>query len=185
MKRSTVTAKEIRSIREQCATQFKHELIRLSLTVEQELANFRYILHDRVENRKYTAIVLPTSFDYFEYRLNVGKKGIDMLIVGRHNAAVPIHVLSLETITKYAPLDAPSPEQLRMTRKRNSREDANLLLSKYILNFESAKEELAQMTPRSQQRYKLRRAEYLKPKVGRPLTSIKTDKKARKEPVLS
>ncbi|GCE04239.1 hypothetical protein [Dictyobacter aurantiacus] len=163
------TARQIRSQRDRVARQFEQELIRLGVVVERRLSNYRYIVRDLIEHKVYRAIVLVTSFDYYEYRLNVGQKRIDMLIVQRHNAVVPVTVISLEQVMKVAPLDAPTLHREHALRRNH--EEANLLLSKYILNFESAFEELAKMNPRTKQRYDRRRELYLKSKQGRPWAS--------------
>lgn len=162
-----LTARDIKLQRERIALQFEQERIRLDLSIVRPLPNFRYIVCD--QGREYTAIVLPCSFDYYEYRLNVGKQRVDMLIVARHNAVVPVTVASLEQVTLYAPLDA--PELARDESKRRNGEEAKLLLSKHILNFESARAELARMTPRTKQRYDRKRETYLKKRVGRPWAS--------------
>lgn len=166
---NTPTAKQIRPARETVARQFEQEMIRLGFTIERVLPNYRFVLQDRVEKKTHRAIVLPCSFDYYEYRLNVGKRRVDMLIVARHNAVVPVEVICLETVTKYAALD--SPNLVRTDGKRRSTEEANLLLSKYILNFESAHEEIAKMTTRTRIRYDQRREMYLKARRGRPWAS--------------
>jgi hypothetical protein len=161
------SVRDIKREREQIALQFEQQRLRLDLTIVRSLSNYKYIVSDR--GKQYRALVLPCSFDYYEYRLNVGKQRVEMLIVSRHNAVVPVVVVSLEQIMLYEPLAA--PDLGREQRKKNDQEDAQLLLSKYILNFESAHEELAKMTPRSRQRYRRKKERYLKKRIGRPWAS--------------
>src|SRR5579884_271490 len=91
------TASDIRQDRERVAIQFEQQLVRLNLEIVRTLPNFKYIVRDG--RQEYTAIVLPTSWDYYEFRLNVGKRRVDMLIVARHNAVVPVAVCALADVT--------------------------------------------------------------------------------------
>lgn len=168
----TSTTRAIRLAREQVAYQFHQEAIRLHLEVEEPLGNYRYRVYDKHTGKQYIAMILPCSFDYYEFRLNTGKKRkapIEMLIVGHHNAVVPIPVCVLSQVRVYEPLEAPLLH--RKERKRRNHEESLLLLSKLILNFESAYDELEEMTLRSKQRYLAMRREYLKPRVGRAMGS--------------
>jgi hypothetical protein len=164
------TQKDVAAERAALAYQFEQEVIRLQVRIEERYTNFRYTLFDlRTGNTIGLAILLPSTFDYYEFRLNVTKVKYDMLIVARHNAVVPVQVLDLETVYNYAALEAPT--LTRPGAKQRSKEEANLLLSKYILNFESATEELSTMDIRTRQRYVVKRNEYLKARRGRPWSS--------------
>jgi len=164
------TASSIADIRKRAAYQFELEQVRLGFAVVQCLTNYRYVVRDQETGRDYTAMVLPCSFDFYEYRLNRGKRRIDMLIVARHNAVVPVRVLSLENVTSYAPLAEPAAIE-REQRARRNHEETALLVSKLLLNFESAWQELKAMPVRTRQRYVERCNTYLSPKIGRPWAS--------------
>jgi hypothetical protein len=163
------TVRDMREIRQRAAYQFELEAIRLGFTVLKRLTNYRYIVRDQDTSRELTAMVLPCSFDFYEFRLNRNKQRIDLLIVSRHNAVVPVRVVALEQVTSYAPLDTPALE--RPDRKRRNHEETMLLVSKLLLNFESARDELAAMPARTRQRYLERCEHYLKPRMGRPWAS--------------
>src|SRR5260221_852513 len=150
-KLSIVTAEQLKPQRVGIAYQFELESIRLGFTVEKPLTNYRYIVRDNKSGDQYTAMILPTTFDFYTFRLNRGQCRIDLLIVERHNAAVPIRVISLSQVTSYAPLDVPAIE--REERKRRNHEESMLLVSKLLLNFESAWAELENMPPRTRQYY--------------------------------
>ena len=166
---TTPTTRTIKEVREQLARQFEIESIRLGYVVEQRLTNFRYLVTDSMSGKRYKAVVLPTSFDFYEFRLNSGKARFDLLIVEKHNAAVPVRVLSLTLVTSYEPLVVPCIE--RSNRQRRSREEMQLLLSKLLLNFESAWDEVEHMSHRHRQRFLQLRDDYLKPRIGRPWAS--------------
>jgi hypothetical protein len=164
-----LTAEHIKDARKRIAYQFELEAERLNFAVARRLTNYRYIVHDLLKGGTYTAMVLRSSFDFYEFRLNRGKRRVDLLIVERHNAVVPVRVVSLSQIKDYPPLDV--PEIARTRAKRRNPEEANLLLSKLILNFESAEEEIRKMDPRTQQRYHKRKQAYLSARIGRPWAS--------------
>jgi hypothetical protein len=164
------TVRTIKDIRQQASYQFELESIRLGFTVVRKLTNYRYVVRDEQTGNDYNAVILPASFDFYEFRLNLGRRRIDMLIVQRHNAVVPIRVVSLEHVTSFAPLAEP-PAIERNQRHRRNHEESMLLVSKLLLNFESAHEALEHMPERTRQRYLERRREYLKPRIGRPWAS--------------
>jgi hypothetical protein len=164
------TTRLLKSAREETAYQFEQEIVRLAFTVQEKLRNYRYIVTDNRTHKQYTAMVLPTSFDYYEFHLNRGKRRVDLLIVRRHNAVVPIAVLSLSQVQLFEPLAV--PDLGREESKRRNHEEANLLLSELLLNFESAWEEVnEQMSDRQRQRYQRRVKEYSRGRIGRPWAS--------------
>lgn len=168
---SYTTVRLMQERRQELAYQFELEAIRLGFTVVKRLPNYRYVLQDQQDRADYRAVILPTSFDFYETRLNCskGQRAFDLLIVERHNAVVPLRVLSLSQVTCYAPLHV--PDLGPRGAKPHTHEEKCLLLSKLLLNFESARDELAAMTPRSRQRYARLTATYLQPHVGRPWAS--------------
>ncbi len=169
-KRAATTTRHLHDAREQAAYQFELLADRIGLAVTRKLPNYRYIVHDEQEGQDYTAIVLPASFDFYEFRLHKGQRRADLLIVQRHNAAVPLRVMCLEDVTVYAPLDLPTGIE-RPDRKRRNQEEVRLLVSKLLLNFESAQAELAQMRPRTRQWYEALASHYLRGRIGRPWAS--------------
>ncbi len=158
-----------RQQREQAAYQFELQASKLYLAVRKRLANYRYVVKDELKGVELTAIVLACSFDFYEYRLNRGKQRVDLLVVQRHNAVVPLRVISLDASSEYEP--GSSPALVRTGAKRPNHEETMLLVSKLVLGIEEAKEELAAMPIRTRQRYLQRRDEYLRPRVGRPWAS--------------
>jgi hypothetical protein len=137
--------------------------------INQRLTNYRYILHDHVHSCERTAIVLVSSWQFYEVRLHRSQKGVDLLIVERHNAVVPCAVLELSTDKEYRPGTAPKIE--REDRKKPNREEANLFVSKLLIGSTGAYDELKDMPPRTQQRYIERRDAMLTAKIGRPWAS--------------
>ena len=181
MPTDTATQKSIRAERTRLARTFELECIRLKFAIVAVLPNFCYRVVDQRTNQEYEALILRSSFDFFEFRLNRARLPDNtLLIVGRHNAVVPVRVASLSQVYLYEPLEVPTLE--RSNAKRRNTEEVNLLLSKYILEFESAYDELAQMDARTRRRYDRRRETYLKAKRGRPwLAADKKQKRKKKD----
>src|SRR5258706_11145824 len=158
-----------RQKREEAAYQFELQADKLYLSVHQRLTNYRYVIQDETKGKELTAMVLCNSWDFYEYRLNRGKQRIDLLIVQRHNAVVPLPVLSLEASREYTPGNV--PELGRANAKKPNHEETMLLASKLLLGIEGGEAELQKLSPRSQQRYKQRCRQYLRPRTGRPWAS--------------
>lgn len=142
---------------------------RFGMEVRERLTNYRYVLHDLTYQKDLTAMVLAESFDFYEYRLNKGAKRVDLVICQRHNAALPIRVLELETGDMYTP--GAIPPIARPQRVKRNREESRLFVSMLLAGIDGAYEDLRAMPERTRQRYLAMRDEYLKPKVGRPWAS--------------
>jgi hypothetical protein len=156
--------------RKQVMYQFELQLDKIGgLEIKQRLTNYRYVLHDAIHNCQRTAIVLSNSWQFYEVRLHRTRKGIDLLIVARHNAVVPCAVLELETGIEHRPGSIPQIE--REDRKQPNHEEANLFVSKLLLGLSGAYDDLRKMPARTQARYIQRRNQLLTPKVGRPWAS--------------
>lgn len=158
-----------RQQREEAAYQFELQADKLYLAISKRLSNYRYVIQDEAKGRELTAMVLCSSWDFYEYRLNRGKQRIDLLVVQRHNAVVPLPVLSLETSREYTP--GTVPDIGRAHAKKPNHEETMLLVSKLLLGLDGVEAELAQLSLRSQQRYKQRCKAYLRPRQGRPWAS--------------
>jgi hypothetical protein len=158
-----------RQKREEAAYQFELQADKLYLAVSKRLSNYRYVIQDEAKGQELTAMVLCSSWDFYEYRLNRGKQRIDLLVVQRHNAVVPLPVLSLQTSREYTP--GTVPDIGRAHAKKPNHEESMLLVSKLLLGLDGVEAELAKLSPRSQQRYKQRCKAYLRPRVGRPWAS--------------
>jgi len=155
--------------REMAAYQFELQANRLYLSVVRKLPGYTYVVTDETTSQERTALVLATSWDFYEYRLHRGHQRADLLIVQRHNAVVPLPVISLDTGKEYTP--GAEPDIKRSAAKRPNHEETMLLVSKLLLGVDGVEAELAKMSPRSRQRYWQRCRHYLRPRVGRPWVS--------------
>ena len=158
-----------RQKREAAAYQFELQANKLYLSICRRLPNYRYTIQDETKPGELTALVLASTWDYYEYRLNRGKHRIDLLIVQHHNAVVPLPVISLDTGKEYTP--GAVPEIRRANAKRPNREETLLLVSKLLLGLDGVEQELGRMPALTRQRYLQRCKTYLQPRPGRPWAS--------------
>ena len=150
------------------AHQFELQMPKYPLKILDRLTNYRYRMFDEKLEKEELATTLAHSFDFYEYRMNL-RGGIDLIVCQKHNAALPIWCLELETAMLYEP--GTSPELERLGRKRRTQDEQRLFISQLILGVDVAHEELGKLDPRTQQRYLLLRQKYLKTKPGRPWVS--------------
>lgn len=165
----SVSSNNVHRTRENVAYQFELQIKRLQFSILDTMRNYRYKLYDERHVREVTAMVLPESFDFYRLRINRSAVRVDMLIVQRHNAMLPIRCVSMEESHEYAAFSL--PRWKRDNVQRRNTEEANLFVSRLIIGHKSAYNELNAMPLRTQQRYLEKRDMYLRPKVGRPLAS--------------
>lgn len=163
------TTNDVRKLREQVAYEFELQSARLQFSIVATLRNYRYKLFDERHMREVVAIVLPESFDYYRLRLNHGQHRVDLVIVQRHNAMLPIRCVSMEESHEYAAHSL--PRWTRPNAKRRNSEEVNLFVSQLLLGVKKAYAELERMPLRTRQRYLRQRNQYLRPRVGRPWAS--------------
>jgi hypothetical protein len=163
-----------RQKRQAVMRQFELQLARFPvLELLERLTNYRYRfkLHDHARSLDVLATVLATSFDFYQYRLNLHQQGVELVICQRHDAVLPVYVLELETATMYQPGTSPDIERPREQRKKRNQEEVRVFISQLLVGVESAYAELWKMPPRTRQHYLALRAAYLRPRVGRPWAS--------------
>ena len=83
--------------------QFELQYPKYPLQILERLTNFRYRMFEQERKMEMLATVLASSFDFYEHRLNLSKYGFSLIICQRHNAAVPLFVLELDTGMLYEP----------------------------------------------------------------------------------
>lgn len=160
-----------RARRQAVMQQFELQLPKFPLEIIARQTNFRYLLRDLEHGgQELKATVLERSWDFYEFRLNALKQQFDMLIVQRHDCAVPVPVLELDSATLYRAGTPPALPERPGRRKRNATE-VKVLISQLIIGVDAALAELETMPERTRRRYLAERAKFLKPKRGRPWAS--------------
>lgn len=160
-----------KSLREQASYQFRVQSERLGYSILKRLAPYKMQVKDMQDfySKPMTAVILPTSFDYYTYRLHRSKP-FDLLIVQRHNAIVPVDVVDMLSSKRYFP-GTNIDDLMRANRKRRNTDEKALLLSQIITGTPAGQTALASMSLRMRQRYLKEAKIYLGGRIGRPFTS--------------
>jgi hypothetical protein len=159
-----------RARRQAVMQQFELQLPKFPLEIIARQTNFRYLLRDLERALELRATVLERSWDFYEFRLNTLKQQFDLLIVQRHDCAVPVAALELDGATLFRAGTPPALPERPGRRKRNATE-VKVLISQLIIGVDAALAELETMPERTRRRYLAERAKFLKPKRGRPWAS--------------
>lgn len=162
--------------------QFELQMPKYPLKILERLTNFRYRMYEEERKVEMLATVLASSFDFYEHRLNLSKHGFSLIVCQKHNAAVPLFTLELDTGMLYEPGATPdkapdrrpdkTPEDKKEAkRKRRTSDEQKIFISKIIIGSVAGMKELEDMPDRTRQYYLVLREQYLQPKVGRPWAS--------------
>ena len=160
--------------------QFELQYPKYPLQILGRLTNFRYRIFEEVRQVEMLATTLASSWDFYEHRLNLAKHGFRLIICQKHNAAVPLFVLELDTQVFYEPGAVPdkAPDRALIKvsdketkRKRRTPDEMKIFVSQIIIGASAGMAELHAMPDRTRQYYLQLREQYLQPKVGRPWAS--------------
>src|SRR5437879_9123332 len=102
--------------------QFELQMPKYPLKILERLTNFRYRMFEQERNQEMLATVLATSWDFYEHRLNLSKHGFSIIVCQKHNAAVPLFVLELDTGMLYEPGAVPDKAPDRALIKAPAKE---------------------------------------------------------------
>src|SRR6267378_7235388 len=100
--------------------QFELQYPKYPIQILDRLTNFRYRIFDEDRQIEMLATVLTSSFDFYEHRLNLAKHGFSLIVCQKHNAAVPLFTLELDTQHMYKPGAVPNKREGR--KRRNADE---------------------------------------------------------------
>jgi len=157
--------------------QFELQMPKYPLRIIERLTNFRYRMFEEDRGIEMLATVLASSFDFYEHRLNLSKHGFSLIICQKHNSAVPLFTLELDSGMLYEPGAVPDKAPDRTLhkaggqRKRRTPDEMKIFISQIIIGAQSGMSELEDMPDRTRQRYLQLREQFLQPKVGRPWAS--------------
>ena len=122
-----------------------------------------YTLSVLLKERRYAALVLVRSSDYWRKRVHTYQHGLDLLIVYCHESCIPFAVLSLEDGHCYDPYVV-----ARQPHPRN-RYTSSILLGQLLCGVKDAYDALEQMPWQTKYRYLAQRNALLQRQRGRPL----------------
>src|SRR2546421_5012864 len=101
------------------AHQFELQMPKYPLRILDRLTNYRYRMYDEKLKVEELATTLAHSFDFYEYRMNL-QRGIDLIVCQKHNSALPVWCLELETAMLYEPGTGPEMKRSTEQGKRKS-----------------------------------------------------------------
>jgi hypothetical protein len=89
--------------------------------------------------KTYNAVVLLSSFQYYELQYHIARKKPDLVICYRHDTVLPIPVLSIRAGNLADPYDL--PEEIEdLEEQRHSKTGARVLLGMYISGLRRAQD---------------------------------------------
>lgn len=118
--------------------------------------------------RTYNAVVLLSSFEYYELQYHIARHKPDLVLCYQHNSVLPIPVLSTR-VGNYA--DAYElPEEIEdLEVQRHSKTGARVLLGMYISGLRRAQELIKELPKSTRNRYLQKAKELGKRRRGRPV----------------
>jgi hypothetical protein len=116
----------------------------------------------------YRAVVLPTSFSFYERRYHLAKRVPSLVICFEHNTVLPIHTLSLRAGNLAQPYELPT-SITDIEHQRASKTGARVLLGMYLSGMRVAQTLISELPTTSKKRY-LQKAQALSKRTrGRPV----------------
>lgn len=143
-----------------------------SITDIQHISGRAYSIVMR--GRKYNAVILPRSFDFYEMRYHIAKRVPEMIICFVHDTVVPIACLSLKSGRIALPYDLPAHITNVETQRHRSKIGSQCLLGMYLCGMRAAQDIIhhKDFPKTTRLRYLQRAKELGKRRPGRPVNSI-------------
>ncbi|SRR6266571_2041462 len=124
--------------------------------------------------RHYNAVVVPSSFDFYELRYHLAKHVPDLVICFQHDTVLAVSCLSMKSGRIAEPYDLPSGITDPERQRHRSKIGSQVLLGMYLCGMREAQAIIhhKDFPPRSRRRY-IERARLLgKRPRGRPVNSL-------------
>lgn len=110
--------------------------------------------HVTMQSQDYTAVVLLTSFDYYEKRYHLGKVLPSLVVCFEHNTVLPVPVLSLRAGNLAKEYELPiSVELSDLEVKRRSKLAHKVLLGMSMSGMKAAQAIVRKLPETTQRRY--------------------------------
>src|SRR5437588_853198 len=105
--------------------QFELQYPKYPIKILERLTNFRYRIFEENRQIEVLATVLASSWDFYEHRLNLAKHGFNLIICQKHNAAVPLLTLELDTQVMYGASAVPdrAPDRRAVRSDEGAKEE--------------------------------------------------------------
>lgn len=129
-----------------------------------------------MSGKHYNAVVLFSSFQYYELRYHLAKVKPSLIVCYQHNTVVPIPVLSLKAGRHAEPYEL--PEDIKdVDAQRHSKTGCRVLLGMYLSGVRYAQDLVKSLAPTTKARYLQKAKDLSRRGRGRP---VDTQKQAQK-----
>src|SRR5947207_805751 len=121
--------------------------------------------------KPYTAVILPTSFDFYQMRYHIAKRVPDLVICFQHTTVLAVRCLSLKAGRIAMPYDLPAQITNVEAQRHRGKIGSQVLLGMYLCGMREAQDIIhhKDFPPRSRRRYIERARELGKRRPGRPV----------------
>jgi hypothetical protein len=136
---------------DQAAYLFEVDPSRFGFTIVKKIPPSRYILREKETEKEHTAVILSTSFEYWQHRYHLAKHPPELVICYTHDTCCNVPVLSLHDGYLYAPCQFPS--WFSTYADRVTRRGKQVFLGALLSGMSSAFAELDRLPRATQYRY--------------------------------
>lgn len=125
-----------------------------------------------MNGRKYNAVILSRSFDFYEMRYHLGKRLPDLVICFQHDTVLPIEVLSLKSSRMADAYELPAQITNVEQQRHRSKIGSQVLLGMYLCGMRDAQKIIhhKDFPKTTRKRYLQRAKELSNRKPGRPVS---------------
>jgi len=124
-----------------------------------------------MEGKRYSAVVLPSSFSFYLKRYHLAKCMPSLVISFTHDTILPVSCLSMDDSHLALPLDLPARIRNMDQQRHKSKAGSQVVLGGFMAGERSAVKLVNGLSPRSRRRYVERAKELGKRRRGRPVAS--------------
>jgi hypothetical protein len=123
--------------------------------------------------KRHNAVILPSSFDFYQLRYHIAKRVPDLIICFVHDTVLPVTCLSLKAGRIALPHDLPAHITNVEAQRYRSKTGSQVLLGMYLCGMKQAMAIIhhKDFPPRTRRRYLEKARELGKRKPGRPVNS--------------
>ena len=132
------------------------------------------------KGRRYNAVVLSNSFEFYQMRYHIAKEVPDLVICFNHDTVLAVECISLKSGRIAEPYDLPGQITNVATQRHRSKTGSQVLLGMYLSGMRIAQDVVSKLPPRSRRRYYERARELSKRKRGRPVNTQQQKDKSPK-----
>jgi hypothetical protein len=134
-----------------------------------------------MNGRMYNAVVLSSSFDFYQLRYHIAKRVPDLVICFTHDTVIPVTCLSLKAGRIALPYDLPAQIVNVEAQRHRSKTGSQVLLGMYLCGMRAAQDIIhhKDFPARSRRRYLERARELGKRRPGRPVDTQPADENSK------